>query len=139
MERVDQEISPDEFWNKLISPLKPCLIGAWLTESWQARKLWIKNEQINHDYLLEKYGYFKVPVTDFKDQDSLGRIAEETIRFVEDIPKNTLPGPQEGYIQVNFISSAGEMQSLWFRLADGRSAIGDGLEGAALYEYLMDL
>jgi len=83
--------------------------------------------------------YFKVPVADFEDQDSLGRIAEETILFVEDIPNNTLPGPQEGYIQVNFISAAGEMQSLWFRLADGRSAINDGLKGAALFEYLMDL
>ena len=84
MERVDQEISTDEFWNKFISPLKPCLIGAWLTESWQARKLWIKNEQINHDFLLEKYGNFKVPVTNCsKNFDCSSMLFRDYLRYLQ--------------------------------------------------------
>lgn len=83
--------------------------------------------------------YFKVPVADFLDKDLLGEIARELIEFVEDIPRDTLPGPQAGYLQMNFISSTGEIQSLWFRLADGRSALEDGLQGAALFDHLMDL
>jgi hypothetical protein len=83
MERVDQGISPDEFWNKFISPLIPCLIGAWLTESWQARKLWIKNEQINHDFLLEKYGNFKVPVTNCsKNFDCSSMLFRDYLRYL---------------------------------------------------------
>jgi hypothetical protein len=64
--------------------VKPCLIGAWLTESWQARKLWIKNEQINHDFLLEKYGNFKVPVTNCsKNFDCSSMLFRDYLRYLQ--------------------------------------------------------
>lgn len=80
--------------------------------------------------------YFMVPVADFEDQDLLGSITEEIILFVRDIPQNTLPGPQEGYIQVNFISADGRMQSLWFQGSDGLAYLDKGLKGADLYKKL---
>lgn len=82
--------------------------------------------------------YFKVPVVDFEDHDLLGGITRDIILFVDDIPPDTLPGPQSGYIQVNFVSATGEMQSLWFRLSEGKAALDDGLQGAELYKKLLN-
>lgn len=80
--------------------------------------------------------YFKSPVADFEDQELLGSITEEIILFVRDIPANSLQGLQEGYIQINFISAAGDMQSLWFQPSDGLKYLEKGLHGAGLYKKL---
>lgn len=80
--------------------------------------------------------YFKVPVADFEDLELLGSIAEEIIRFVQDIPRDALPGPQEGYLQVNYIAADGKMQSLWFQNSDGQAYLEKGLSGADLYRKL---
>lgn len=82
--------------------------------------------------------YFKVPVADFEDLDLLGGITRDIILFVDDIQPDTLPGPQRGYIQVNFVSADGEMQSLWFRQTEGKAALDDGLLGAGLYKELLN-
>ena len=80
--------------------------------------------------------YFKVPVTDLENTQNLGELTESIIQFVEDIPADTLVGPNEGYIQINFISSVGQMSSLWFQSSAGRAALDEGLKGADLYNKL---
>lgn len=80
--------------------------------------------------------YFMSPVTDFEDRELLGSITEEIILFARDIPEGTLPGPQEGFIQINFISADGKMQSLWFQGSDGLAYLDEGLKGAELYKKL---
>lgn len=91
---------------------------------------------VDHFIIRETDLYFKSPVADFTDKDLLGGITEEIILFVKDIPADTLPGPLEGYIQINFISDAGEMQSLWFQPSDGLKYLDKGLHGADLYNKL---
>ena len=84
MERVQEEISPGEFWNQFIKPLKPCLVGPWLTKSWEARKNWIKNEKINIDFLKEKYGNLKVPVTNCsKNFDCSSMLLSDYLNYLE--------------------------------------------------------
>jgi len=91
MERVEQEISPAEFWKQFIAPLKPCLIGAWLTESWKARKFWVKNDQINVDYLIEKYGNHKVPVTNCsKNFDCSSMVFVDYLRYLKKRESNDI-------------------------------------------------
>lgn len=80
--------------------------------------------------------YFIVPVVDIEDQLAMGEAAEKIIAFVLEIPEGTLPGSQGGYIQINYKSALGQMESLWFRLADGQAAIESGLQGAKLLEKL---
>jgi hypothetical protein len=81
--------------------------------------------------------YFKVPVTDIEDQQTLGDLTEGIILFVQDIPANTLVGTQSGYIQVNFTSSFGEIISLWFQASTGQGALEAGLHGADLFNRLL--
>jgi hypothetical protein len=80
--------------------------------------------------------YFKVPVTDLEDTQKLGELTESVILFAEDIPADTLIGPNEGYLQINFLSPVGQMASLWFQASAGRAALDQGLKGADLYNKL---
>jgi hypothetical protein len=80
--------------------------------------------------------YFQVPVTEIEDRQTQGEIAAQIIQFVDDIPAGTLVGPQEGYIQINYTTSTGQMQSLWFSISEGRTAIESGLQGAELFAEL---
>ncbi len=91
---------------------------------------------VDHFILRETDLYFKSPVAGFDDRELLGSITEELILFVRDIPADTLPGPQEGYMQIVFISAAGEMQTLWFQPSDGLKYLEKGLHGADLYDKL---
>lgn len=93
---------------------------------------------IDHFSAMQTDLYFKVPVENLEDLDSLGAIAEEIIGFVEDIPQSTLQGPNSGYIQINYTSYHGKMQSLWFRLTDAQAALQNGLAGADLYKDLVN-
>lgn len=80
--------------------------------------------------------YFQVPVVEIEDRQTQGEIAAQIIQFVDDIPSGTLFGPQEGYIQINYTTAAGQMQSLWFSVSEGRAAVGSGLQGAELFAEL---
>lgn len=91
---------------------------------------------IDHFAAMQTDLYFKVQVDNLDDRDTLGAIAEEIIGFVEDIPQNSLQGPNSGYIQINYTSYHGDMQSLWFRLADAQTALQNGLVGADLFKEL---
>lgn len=81
--------------------------------------------------------YFKVPVTDIEDKQTLGELTEGIINFVQDIPANTLVGTQSGYIQVNFTTNFGEIISLWFQTSTGQAALDAGLHGAELFDKLL--
>ena len=81
--------------------------------------------------------YFKVPVTDIEDKQTLGEQTVGIINFVQDIPANTLFGTQSGYIQVNFTTNFGEIISLWFQTSTGQAALDAGLHGADLFNRLL--
>ncbi len=81
--------------------------------------------------------YFKVPVTDIEDKQTLGEQTVGIINFVQDIPANTLIGTQSGYIQVNFTTNFGEIISLWFQTSTGQAALDAGLHGADLFNRLL--
>ena len=81
--------------------------------------------------------YFKVPVTDIEDKQTLGEQTEGIINFAQDIPANTLIGTQSGYIQVNFTTNFGEIISLWFQTSTGQAALDAGLHGADLFNRLL--
>jgi len=82
--------------------------------------------------------YFTVTVADTADEQALSDLTEKIITFVEKIPANTLLGPNEGYIQINFTSHPAGMLSLWFQASAGRAAIDQGLHGADLLAKLLN-
>uniref|UniRef100_A0AAF5I255 Jumonji domain-containing protein 4 n=1 Tax=Strongyloides stercoralis TaxID=6248 RepID=A0AAF5I255_STRER len=65
MERIKwtDEDTTLKLFHKYMVQNKPCLFESPFTKSWQARKLWIRDDgSLNIDYLLMKYGKFECPV-----------------------------------------------------------------------------
>jgi hypothetical protein len=93
---------------------------------------------IDHFSVRETDLYFNAAVADTADTRNLGVVTERIVQFVEKIPANTLIGPQEGYIRINFSSRSGGMLSLWFQVSAARAAMDQGLHGADLIAQLMN-
>jgi hypothetical protein len=91
-----------------------------------------------------KVVYFAAMETDFHislvveglgDRSVMGNLLEATLTVLDDFPSGATPGPQPGYIGVNFQSGDEELR-LWFTVTDSESARARGLTGAALLDEL---
>jgi hypothetical protein len=79
---------------------------------------------------------FTAQVADL-DADRLGTYIKNILVVIDQLPPAAIPGPQPGYIGIAF--QAGEKTiNMWFLLEDGRSAVSQGLSGAALFEALQN-
>jgi hypothetical protein len=50
-----------DFYNRFLIPNIPCVIVG-ISEKWECKN-WIRNDQIDFDYIAKKLGHIKVPVT----------------------------------------------------------------------------
>ncbi len=85
--------------------------------------------------ILQTDVYVRMTVLDMEDQDSLGRLLAQIIRTLTDLPEDSFPGTQTGYVGVEF-SQDGEVLNLWFLLNDAKEVFEEGLRDAALLNAL---
>jgi hypothetical protein len=78
-----------------------------------------------------------VEVDDLEDTVALGDMLELILVTLDQFPPGATPGPQPGYIGVNFVKGE-ETLYLWFTVIDGESARALGLHGADLLEELQN-
>eukprot|EP00118_Oscarella_pearsei_P016132 m.151236 g.151236 ORF g.151236 m.151236 type:complete len:76 (+) comp38580_c0_seq10:25-252(+) len=56
MDRVGGKLCPEEFFARFLLRNKPCVIGSEITETWKARKRWVKDGKPNLQYLIDNFG-----------------------------------------------------------------------------------
>jgi hypothetical protein len=72
-----------------------------------------------------------LPVTDLTDRQTLGDMLEKLLVVLDQFPPGTVPGPQPGYIGVEFSTGQDTLNSR-FTVSAGKSAREQGLHGADL-------
>ena len=75
--------------------------------------------------------YLQLPVSDLSDRSTLGDQLEKALAVLDQFPPGTVPGPQPGYIGVEF-SAGQDTLNLRFTVSAGKSARDQGLHGADL-------
>jgi hypothetical protein len=75
-------------------------------------------------------------VADLTDQQALGQVVEQILAVIDRFPVGQVPGPQPGYIGINF-TAAGDRLNLWFRRTESDAARQKGLKGTDLLAALM--
>ena len=53
---IEEPITYQKFFTEYLLRNKPCVLGSWATDSWRNRAEWVKNNEPNLDYLVEKFG-----------------------------------------------------------------------------------
>ncbi len=81
--------------------------------------------------------YLLIPVTSHTDTQEMGDRLAKALPVLDQFPVGQTPGPNPGYVNVQFKDSAGE-QYLHFLRTRGEDAIKQGLAGSALYNTLVN-
>ena len=76
----------------------------------------------------------KVP--DLNDQPALGALMEQIFLILDLYPLGSVPGPQPGYIGIEFSDGSSSPLNLWFKRTDADAARNQGLKGAELFRAL---
>lgn len=80
--------------------------------------------------------YITVYAEDLDDRETIGRLTEQILLvLLSRFPVEATPGPQPGYISINFVTDAGELR-LRFGWLEAEAALESGLHGASLLEAL---
>jgi hypothetical protein len=74
-------------------------------------------------------------VADLKDAEALGNLLERMLVVLDRFPAGSTPGPQPGYVGVQF-TSGGDVLNLWFQADAAHAARNEGLHGRFLLERL---
>lgn len=53
----------EEFFCNYLMPNLPCLIKN-VTTNWECSRKWVKDDKINYDYIIDRYGEMEAPVAD---------------------------------------------------------------------------
>eukprot|EP00118_Oscarella_pearsei_P016133 m.151223 g.151223 ORF g.151223 m.151223 type:complete len:407 (+) comp38580_c0_seq2:25-1245(+) len=69
MDRVGGKLCPEEFFARFLLRNKPCVIGSEITETWKARKRWVKDGKPNLQYLIDNFGESTAPVADCSKEE----------------------------------------------------------------------
>jgi hypothetical protein len=79
--------------------------------------------------------YIGVKVTNISDGQVMGEWVEKIVRAIEQIPRETIPGPNIGYLSITFQAEA-EKVTLWFPRSRAKELIESGTRGSELFEAL---
>lgn len=79
--------------------------------------------------------HISVAVNDLNNKEELGNIAYEIISTILDFPHGTFPGPNPGYIGINYKSVSSEL-NLWFQISFIQEDIIHGMNGQELFNKL---
>ena len=80
--------------------------------------------------ILQTDVYVRMAVLDLEDEDALGRLLVQITRTLSDLPEDSFPGTQTGYVGVEF-SQDEELMNLWFLMSTAEQAVDGGLRDAA--------
>lgn len=75
-------------------------------------------------------------VESISDVESLGELAAHVLPVLLGIPQQDLPGPNEGYIGLQFSDSTGQVLNIWLPKQTIRDVMKNQLDGSALIEKL---
>ena len=79
--------------------------------------------------------YATLEVEGLRDKQSLGELTEQVLNVVSKFPIEDTPGPQPGYVGINFEAPEDEFR-LWFTQSDADAALENGLHGEELFNAL---
>lgn len=79
--------------------------------------------------------HVRMQIQDIADEDALGRLVADMTRTVLSLPEGTFPGRQKGFISIAFIQE-NEVLEMAFQIEEIETALGEGLQGAALLQRL---
>jgi hypothetical protein len=79
--------------------------------------------------------YIGVKVTSTSDGQVLGEWVEKIVRVIEQIPRETIPGLNPGYLSITFQDEAQKV-NLWFPQSRAKDMIEGGMRGSELFEAL---
>lgn len=80
--------------------------------------------------------YLNVAIENTNNPSVLGEWVEKILHVLEAFPPGVIPGPNPGYIGINFISGQ-NTTNLWFPRSKGEGLLREGLRGGELYEALL--
>lgn len=94
-----------------------------------------KTGQVQSFSTMETDFHVRLTVSSLDDSQTMGELLEKTLGVLDGFPPGKVPGPQPGYIGVEF--DAGQnVLNLWFQATQGVEARQQGLHGTALLEAL---
>jgi hypothetical protein len=79
--------------------------------------------------------YIGVKVTSTSDGQAMGEWVEKIVRVIDQIPRETIPGQNPGYLSITFQDEAQKV-NLWFPQSRAKELIEGGTRGSELYEAL---
>jgi hypothetical protein len=79
--------------------------------------------------------HISLAVDDLNNKEEMGNIMYIIIKTILDFPQGTFPGPNAGYIGINFQSETSEL-NLWFQISFIQSDIINGMKGIELFDKL---
>jgi hypothetical protein len=83
--------------------------------------------------------YIGVNVISISDGQLMGEWIEKIVRVIEQIPRDSIPGPNPGYLNITFQAEGQnglQKVTLWFPRAQAKELIENGTRGSDLYEAL---
>jgi hypothetical protein len=90
---------------------------------------------VDHFATMETDFRITIQVASLKDREELGTLLEKVLDIIDSFPLGVVPGPNSGYIGLDFQAAAEELR-LWFKVVDGEKARSLGLHGAVLLDQI---
>jgi len=86
-------------------------------------------------HAMETDFHISLKVDDLGDEQSLGELIESVMNVLVEFPTADTPGPQPGYVGINF-EAPDESFRLWVMRTEIESALENGLRGEELFSFL---
>lgn len=93
--------------------------------------------QVQSFHAMETDFHIRMPVSSLEDLQAVGDLLQKMLKVLDGFPPDQVPGSQPGYIGVE-LNAGQDVQNLWFKVSEGTAAREQGLQGAALYEALLN-
>ncbi len=94
----------------------------------------IKNQVIRFSVMQTDF-YFTIPVKDATSAAEMGTWAAKVLPVLKDFPPGKVPGPNLGYVQLNY-QDGKDSKTLWVKIDLAQRALGNGLSGEPLFNAL---
>lgn len=96
----------------------------------------VSNEgEVVHFLAMETDFYVTLKVENLEDKQTLGELVEQVMGVLAKFPTDEIPGPQPGYVGINFETPEDEFR-LWVTRTDIATALENGIRGEELFNAL---
>ncbi|CAD5123919.1 DgyrCDS12227 [Dimorphilus gyrociliatus] len=92
---ISSPCSFEYFFINHLKPNIPCIFDTWLTANWKAVKEWVKDDQINDDFMIKKFGDMNVPVANcskikYDSQEKIAMNFKSYFNYIKDTESNSI-------------------------------------------------